>query len=242
MASIEIINELLESGVHYGHQTKRWNPKMREFILEEKNDIYIIDVSRTVEQLEVATKFLAGVVSGGGKVLFVGCKKQAQEAIKEAAESCGQFYVHNRWLGGTLTNLTTIRKSVARLNEIEKKLKSPGVVKIGKKEQASLRREHARLMKNLEGLREMDKLPGAVVVIDTTREDIAVREANRLGIPVVAIVDTNCNPELIDYPIAGNDDAIRSIRVVLAKLVEAIQRASGVRQKKADPALAAVAE
>ena len=242
MASIEIINELLESGVHYGHQTKRWNPKMREFILEEKNDIYIIDVSRTVEQLEAATKFLSGVVSGGGKVLFVGCKKQAQEAIKEAAESCGQFYVHNRWLGGTLTNLTTIRKSVARLNEIEKKLKSPGVVKIGKKEQASLRREHARLMKNLEGLREMDKLPGAVVVIDTTREDIAVREANRLGIPVVAIVDTNCNPELIDYPIAGNDDAIRSIRVVLSKLVDAIKSASGVRQKKADPALAAVAE
>ncbi len=242
MASIEIINELLESGVHYGHQTKRWNPKMREFILEEKNDIYIIDVSRTVEQLEAATKFLSGVVSGGGKVLFVGCKKQAQEAIKEAAESCGQFYVHNRWLGGTLTNLTTIRKSVARLNEIEKKLKSPGVVKIGKKEQASLRREHARLMKNLEGLREMDKLPGAVVVIDTTREDIAVREANRLGIPVVAIVDTNCNPELIDYPIAGNDDAIRSIRVVLSKLVDAIKSASGIRQKKADPALAAVAE
>jgi small subunit ribosomal protein S2 len=242
MASIEIINELLESGVHYGHQTKRWNPKMREFILEEKNDIYIIDVSRTVEQLETATKFLAGIVSAGGKVLFVGCKKQAQEAIKEAAESCGQFYVHNRWLGGTLTNLTTIRKSVARLNEIEKKLKSPGVVKIGKKEQASLCREHARLMKNLEGLREMDKLPGAVVVIDTTREDIAVREANRLGIPVVAIVDTNCNPELIDYPIAGNDDAIRSIRVVLSKLVDAIKSASGIRQKKADPALAAVAE
>ena len=242
MASIEIINELLESGVHYGHQTKRWNPKMREFILEEKNDIYIIDVSRTVEQLETATKFLAGIVSAGGKVLFVGCKKQAQEAIKEAAESCGQFYVHNRWLGGTLTNLTTIRKSGARLNEIEKKLKSPGVVKIGKKEQASLRREHARLMKNLEGLREMDKLPGAVVVIDTTREDIAVREANRLGIPVVAIVDTNCNPELIDYPIAGNDDAIRSIRVVLSKLVDAIKSASGIRQKKADPALAAVAE
>jgi small subunit ribosomal protein S2 len=242
MASIELINELLESGVHYGHQTKRWNPKMREFILEEKNDIYIIDVSRTVEQLEAATKFLAGIVSGGGKVLFVGCKKQAQEAIKEAAESCGQFYVHNRWLGGTLTNLTTIRKSVARLNEIEKKLKSPGVVKIGKKEQASLRREHARLMKNLAGLREMDKLPGAVVVIDTTREDIAVREANRLGIPVVAIVDTNCDPDLVNYPIAGNDDAIRSIRVVLTKLVDAIKNASGIRQKKADPALAAVAE
>jgi len=236
------VKELLDAGVHFGHQTKRWNPKMREFILEEKNDIYIIDVSRTVEQLETATKFLAGIVSGGGKVLFVGCKKQAQEAIKEAAESCGQFYVHNRWLGGTLTNLTTIRKSVARLNEIEKKLKSPGVVKIGKKEQASLRREHARLMKNLAGLREMDKLPGAVVVIDTTREDIAVREANRLGIPVVAIVDTNCDPELIDYPIAGNDDAIRSIRVVLTKLVDAIKSASGIRQKKADPALAAVAE
>lgn len=242
MASIELINELLESGVHYGHQTKRWNPKMKEFILEEKNDIYIIDISRTVEQLDRATKFLANIVSGGGKILFVGCKKQAQEAVKEAAESCGQFYVHNRWLGGTLTNLTTIRKSVARLNEIEKKLKSPGVVKIGKKEQASLRREQSRLSKNLDGLREMDKLPGAVVVIDTMREEIAVKEANRLGIPVVAIVDTNCNPELIDYPIAGNDDAIRSIRVVLNKLVDAIKGAAGIRQKKVEPELAGVAE
>ena len=242
MASIELITELLESGVHYGHQTKRWNPKMREFILEEKNDIYITDASHTVDQLERASKFLAGIVSGGGKVLFVGCKKQAQEAIQELAESCGQFYVHNRWLGGTLTNLTTIRKSVARLNEIEKKLKSPGVVKIGKKEQASLRRELARLMKNLAGLREMEKLPGAVVIIDTTREDIAVREANRLGIPVVAIVDTNCDPDLIDYPIAGNDDAIRSIRVVLTKLVDAIKGASSIRQKKAEPELAGVAE
>jgi small subunit ribosomal protein S2 len=242
MATIELINELLESGVHYGHQTKRWNPKMREFILEEKNDIYIIDISQTVEQLERATKFLSDLVGGGGRVLFVGCKKQAQEAIKEAAEACGQFYVHNRWLGGTLTNLTTIRKSVARLHEIEKKLKSPGVVKIGKKEQASLRRELARLVKNLDGLRDMDKLPAAVVVIDTTREDIAVREANRLGIPVVAIVDTNSDPELVDYPIAGNDDAIRSIRVVLQKLVEAIKASSSVRQKKAEPELAGVGE
>lgn len=242
MASIELINELLESGVHYGHQTKRWNPKMKEFILEEKNDIYIIDISRTVDQIDLASKFLAGVVSGGGKVLFVGCKKQAQEAIKEAAESCGQFYVQNRWLGGTLTNLATIRKSVARMNEIEKKFKGPGLSKIGKKEQASLRRELARLNKNLAGLRDMEKLPGAVVVIDTTREDIAVREANRLGIPVVAIVDTNCDPELIDYPIAGNDDAIRSIRVVLSKLVDAIKNASGIRQKKVEPELSAVAE
>lgn len=242
MASIELINELLESGVHYGHQTKRWNPKMREYILEEKNDIYIIDVSRTVGQIERAGEFLAGVVTNGGRVLFVGCKKQAQEAVKESAEACGQFYVHNRWLGGTLTNLATIRKSVARLNEIEKTLKSPGVVKIGKKEQASLRRELARLLKNLAGLREMDKPPGAVVIIDTTREAIAVREANRLGIPVVAIVDTNSDPELVNYPIAGNDDAIRSIRVVLGKLVEAIQGATGIRQKKIEPELAAVAE
>jgi len=242
MPSIELINELLESGVHYGHQTKRWNPKMREFILEEKNDIYIIDISQTVEQLDRATRFLADLVAGGGRVLFVGCKKQAQEAIKEAAESCGQFYVQNRWLGGTLTNLATIRKSVARMHEIEKKLKSPGVVKIGKKEQAALRRELARLTKNLDGLREMDKLPAAVVVIDTTREDIAVREANRLKIPVVAIVDTNSDPELVDYPIAGNDDAIRSIRVVLQKLVEAIKASSSVRQKKSEPELAGVGE
>ncbi len=242
MESIELINELLESGVHYGHQTKRWNPKMREYILEEKNDIYIIDISRTVEQLERASQFLSETVAAKGRVLFVGCKKQAQEAVKEAAESCRQFYVHNRWLGGTLTNLTTIRKSVARLHEIEKKLKSPGVVKIGKKEQASLRREQSRLAKNLDGLREMDKLPAAVVIIDTTREDIAVREANRLGIPVVAIVDTNSDPELIDYPIAGNDDAIRSIRVVLQKLVDAINGTSSISQKAMEAELSAVAE
>ncbi len=242
MESIELINELLESGVHYGHQTKRWNPKMREYILEEKNDIYIIDISRTVKQLERASQFLSETVAAKGRVLFVGCKKQAQEAVKEAAESCRQFYVHNRWLGGTLTNLTTIRKSVARLHEIEKKLKSPGVVKIGKKEQASLRREQSRLAKNLDGLREMDKLPAAVVIIDTTREDIAVREANRLGIPVVAIVDTNSDPELIDYPIAGNDDAIRSIRVVLQKLVDAINGTSSISQKAMEAELAAVAE
>lgn len=242
MESIDLINELLESGVHYGHQTKRWNPKMREFILEEKNDIYIIDISQTIGQLERASKFLSDVASGGGRVLFVGCKKQAQEAVKEAAEACGQFYVHNRWLGGTLTNLATIRKSVARLHEIERKLKGPGVSKIGKKEQASLRREQSRLAKNLDGLREMDKLPAAVVVIDTTREDIAVKEANRLGVPVVAIVDTNSDPELVDYPIAGNDDAIRSIRVVLQKLVDAIGASSAVRQKKIEPELSAVAE
>ncbi len=242
MESIELINELLESGVHYGHQTKRWNPKMREFILEEKNDIYIIDISQTVGQLERASKFLSDVTSGGGRVLFVGCKKQAQEAVKEAAESCGQFYVHNRWLGGTLTNLATIRKSVARLNEIERKLKSPGVVKIGKKEQASLRREQSRLAKNLDGLREMDKLPAAVVVIDTTREGIAVKEANRLGVPVIAIVDTNSDPDLVDYPIAGNDDAIRSIRVVLQKLVNAIGTSAAARQKEVEAELSAVAE
>lgn len=236
------MTELLEAGVHFGHQTKRWNPKMKPFIFEKKNQIYIINLGETVKQLHSACDFLAGIARKGGKVLFVGCKKQAQEAIKEAAAGCGQFYVHNRWLGGTLTNLATIRKSVARLNEIEKKLKSPGASRIGKKEQASLRREHARLMKNLEGLREMDKLPSAVVVIDTTREDIAVREANRLRIPVVAIVDTNSDPELVDYPIAGNDDAIRSIRVILTKLVDAIKGAAGVRQKKADPALAGVGE
>ncbi len=242
MPSIELITELLESGVHYGHQTKRWNPKMRDFILEEKNDIYIIDVSKTVDQLDRATNFLAEKVRGGGKILFVGCKKQAQEAVKEAAEACGQFYVHNRWLGGTLTNLVTIRKSVARLKEIESILDGPQAAKINKKEVSAMRREHTRLSKNLDGIREMTSLPTALVVIDTTREDIAVREANRLGVPVVAVVDTNSNPELIDYPIAGNDDAIRAIRVILQKLVDAVAGAASTRQKTAVTELSAVGE
>ncbi|MFZ4115768.1 MAG: 30S ribosomal protein S2 [Chthoniobacterales bacterium] len=220
--SLELMTELLEAGVHYGHQTKRWNPKMKDFILEEKNSIYIINLAKTVDQLVDATHFLGNIAKKRGKILFVGCKKQAQEAVKEAALACGHFYVNQRWLGGTLTNLVTIRKSVSRLLEFEALEKSPAFHKINKAEASALRREALKIRKNLEGVLTMDKLPDAIVIIDTVRESIAVAEARRLNIPIVAIADTNSDPEVIDFPIAGNDDAIRSIRIILQKLVDAI--------------------
>jgi len=229
--SVEIMTELLEAGVHYGHQTKRWNPKMKDFILEEKNSIYIIDLSKTIDQLRDAGNFLSKTAQQGGKILFVGCKKQAQEAVKEAAEACGQFYVNQRWLGGTLTNLVTIRKSVKRLREFEELEKSPGFHRINKAEASALRREATKIRKNLCGVLTMEKLPDVLVVIDTVRESIAVAEARRLGIPIVAIVDTNSDPEVVDYPIAGNDDAIRAIRIVLQKLVDGILAGRGSRQQ-----------
>ena len=235
------MTELLEAGVHYGHQTKRWNPKMRSYILEEKNSIYIIDLAQTVDQLSRATEYLTNLARGGGKILFVGTKKQAQEAVREAATATGQLFVNQRWLGGTLTNLTTIRKSVARLKEIQASEKTPAFAKINKAEAAAIRREGAKLLHNLEGIVNMEKLPDALVVIDTLREEIAVAEANRLKIPIIAIVDTNCDPEKIEYPIAGNDDAIRSIRVILQKLVQSIIEAKGAT-KTAPSELAAVSE
>ena len=200
---VELVPELLEAGVHFGHQTKRWNPKMKPFIFEKRNAIYIINLDETVVQLQRATDFLQDVARRGGKILFVGCKKQAQEAVKEAAVACGQFYVNQRWLGGTLTNLTTIRKSIGRLKYIEEIETSPEFKKMGKQELAALGREGAKLRRNLEGILEMDKLPDALIIIDTTREQNAVNEARRLGVPIVGIVDTNADPEIIDYPIPG---------------------------------------
>ncbi len=242
-ALTEIMTELLEAGVHYGHQTKRWNPKMRDYILEEKNSIYIINLAITVDQLAESSDFLGNIVKGGGKVLFVGTKKQAQGAIKEAAIATGQHFVSHRWLGGTLTNLATIRKSVARLRDFEAREKTADFAKLNKQEASALRREAVKLRQNLEGVLDMDRLPDAIVIIDTNREEIAVAEATRLKIPVVAIVDTNCDPDRITYPIAGNDDAIRSIRVVLQKLVDGIMRAQGAGAKGAAPTeLDAVAE
>jgi len=236
------MQELLEAGVHFGHQTKRWNPKMKPFIFEKKNQIYIINLGETVKQLHNACEFLANVASKNGKVLFVGCKKQAQEAIKEAATACGQYYVNQRWLGGTLTNLKTIRQSIARLNWIENMETSPEYSKMGKQEISAIKREGAKLLRNLEGIRNMDRLPEALVIIDTPREANAVAEARRLGIPVVAIVDTNADPDVIDYPIAGNDDAIRAIRTILQKIVDAIVSNSSAGAKKAEADLAAVSE
>ncbi len=227
----ELMTELLEAGVHFGHQTKRWNPKMKPFIFESRNQIYIINLGETVKQLNTATDYLTSVARRKGKILFVGCKKQAQEAIKEAAQACGQFYVNQRWLGGTLTNLATIRRSIQRLKYIEEIEKAPEYKMMGKQELAALGREGAKLTRNLGGIRDMDKLPDAIVIIDTAREINAVAEARRLKIPTVAIVDTNADPTLITHPIAGNDDAIRAIRVVLAKLVDAVIAGGGEATK-----------
>jgi small subunit ribosomal protein S2 len=219
------IKELLDAGVHFGHQTKRWNPKMKPFIFEARNGIHIIDLSKTLAQLEAACEFLASTVRKGGSVLFVGTKKQAQEAVREAAKACGQHYVTERWLGGTLTNFNTIKRSIARLKEIEKMEADGSINQFVKQEQSVLRREAARLTKYFEGIRNMDKFPAAMFVVDIKREHNAVAEARRLNIPLVAVVDTNCDPDLTTYPIPGNDDAIRSVRLVLSLLVQVITQA-----------------
>jgi small subunit ribosomal protein S2 len=219
------VKELLDSGVHFGHQTKRWNPKMRPFIFDARNGIHIIDLSKTLPQLEAACDFLASTVRQGNKVLFVGTKKQAQQAVKETAKDSGQYYVTERWLGGTLTNFATIKRSIGRMKQIER-MESDGTINnYVKQEQSMIRREAARLVKFFDGIRAMDKHPGAMFVVDIKREHNAVAEARRLKIPVVAIVDTNCDPDLVDYPIAGNDDAIRSVRMILATVGQIITQA-----------------
>jgi small subunit ribosomal protein S2 len=219
---MSIIAELVEAGCHFGHQTKRWDPAMKPFILAAKNRIHIVNLNETVKQIDEAASFLSELARKGKRILFVGCKRQAQEAVREAADACGQFYVNNRWLGGTLTNLTTIRKSVARLAYLEGLDTSPDAKKMSKKELSALGRERAKLERNLKGVRGMDKAPDAVVIVDSARETIAVAEARRLAIPIVAMVDTNADPFVIDYPIAANDDAIRSIRIILQKLIDPI--------------------
>jgi small subunit ribosomal protein S2 len=219
------VKELLDSGVHFGHQTKRWNPKMKPFIFDARNGIHIIDLSKTLTQLEAACEFLSATVSKGGKVLFVGTKKQAQLAVKETAKECGQFYVTERWLGGTLTNFQTIKASIERLKKIEQMEADGTINRYVKQEQSMIRREAARLIKFFDGIRAMDKMPGAMFVVDIKREHNAVAEARRLKIPVVAIVDTNCDPDLVEYPIAGNDDAIRSVRTILATIGQTITQA-----------------
>jgi small subunit ribosomal protein S2 len=226
------IKELLDAGVHFGHQTRRWNPKMKPFIFDARNGIHIIDLSKSLAQLEAACDFLHGVVAKGGSVLFVGTKKQAQEAVKESAKTCGQMYVTERWLGGTLTNFNTIKRSIARLKQIEKWETDGSINNYVKQEQSMYRREAARLFKNLDGIRMMDKYPAALFIVDIKREHNAVAEGRRLKIPIVAIVDTNCDPELADYPIAGNDDAIRSVRLVLQTVVQTIIQARGEYEAK----------
>ena len=221
------MNNLLEAGVHFGHQTKRWNPKMKEYIYNSRDDIYIIDLQKTVEKMEEAYQVLNKIATDGGKVLFVGTKKQAQEVCKEEAARSGMYYMTERWLGGTLTNFKTIRRRVNRLEEIEKMEKDGTFDKLPKKEVIGLKKEYEKLNKNLCGIREMTKLPQAVIIVDSTKEYNAIHEAKLLGIPVFGLIDTNCDPDDVDYVLPGNDDAVRSIKVVLGALTNAIVEANG---------------
>jgi small subunit ribosomal protein S2 len=226
------VKELLESGVHFGHQTKRWNPKMKPFIFDARNGIHIIDLSKTLTQLEAACDFLAKTVRKGGKVIFVGTKKQAQQCVKETAKECGQFYVVERWLGGTLTNYNTIKTSLKRLKEIEKMNTDGSINDYVKQEQAMIHREEARLHKYFDGISSMDKIPAAMFVVDIKREHNAVAEAIKLKIPIVALVDTNSDPDLVTFPIAANDDAIRSVRMIMATIGQVITQAQAEFESK----------
>ena len=219
------MKELLEAGVHFGHQVRRWNPKMKEYIFGERNGIYIIDLQKTQKLFRDALTFVQESLSErpNQKVLFVGTKRQAQDAIKEEAERCEQYYVNNRWLGGLLTNFQTVQKSIQKLKEIEAMREDGRFEMLTKKERLKLDREHEGLMKNLAGIKDMNGLPDMLFIIDVRKEDIAVKEANRLGIPIVAVVDTNCSPEGIDHVIPGNDDALRAIRLFASRIADAIQ-------------------
>ena len=221
MATITM-KELLEAGVHFGHQTKRWNPKMKEYIFGERNGIYIIDLQKTLKMFKEASKFVQDLAADGKIVLFVGTKRQAQDAISEEAQRCGMFYINQRWLGGLLTNWITVQKSVKRLKELDDMATDGRYELLPKKEVIKLERERKHLQANLAGIKEMSRLPDAIFVIDSNKEQIAVREARKLGIPVVAVVDTNCDPSEVDYVIPGNDDALRAIRLFTSKISESI--------------------
>jgi len=216
------MKELLEAGVHFGHQTKRWNPRMKEYIFGERNGIYIIDLQKTLKMFKEASKFVQDLAADGKIVLFVGTKRQAQDAISEEAQKCGMFYINQRWLGGLLTNWVTVQKSVKRLKELDDMATDGRYELLPKKEVIKLERERKHLQANLAGIKNMNRLPDAIFVIDSNKEQIAVREARKLGIPVVAVVDTNCDPSEVDYVIPGNDDALRAIRLFTSKISESI--------------------
>ncbi len=238
--SVISMKQLLEAGVHFGHQTRRWNPKMKRFIFTERNGIYIIDLQKTVKEVEKAYYFVRDVVMENKSILFVGTKKQAQDSIEQEAKRCGMFYIANRWLGGMLTNFKTIRSRVFRLNKIEEMETNGEMELLPKKEVIKLMHEKEKLLKNLGGIREMRDLPGALFVVDPRKERIAVAEARNLGIPVVAIVDTNCDPDEIDYPIPGNDDAIRAVKLIASKMADAVLEGRQGEQMEDDTAEAAV--
>ncbi len=227
------IEKLLEAGVHFGHQTKRWNPNMKRFIFTEKNGIYIIDLKKTMQCIENACQFLKKLVEEGGRVLFVGTKKQAKDTISEEAKRCGMFFVTERWLGGMLTNFTTIRQSVKRLEKIEKMETDGTWEKLPKKEVLGLIKEREKLIKVLHGIRDMQRLPAAVFIIDTKKEYIALKEAQRLNIPVIALIDTNSDPDIIEYPIPANDDALKSIQVITNVITDTIAAAGHIFLEKA---------
>ena len=237
MAQISM-KQMLEAGVHFGHQTKRWNPKMKPYIFGARNGIYIIDLQKTVRYFRTAVQFIQDTVASGDKVLFVGTKKQAQDAIREESLRAGQYYVDHRWLGGMLTNFSTIKASIDRLKKIEAMAADGTLDQYTKKEALQLNREREKLEKNLGGIKHMNKLPGAVFIIDPKKEAIAVQEANKLGIPVVAVVDTNCDPDNIDYIIPGNDDAIRAIRLfanlIAESCIEGAERQKQTKQAQAE--------
>ena len=225
--TIVSMNYLLEAGVHFGHQKRRWNPKMKEYIYTTRDDIYIIDLQKTVKKLEEAYDAMKAVAEAGGKVLFVGTKKQAQEAAEESAVRTDNYFVNERWLGGTLTNFKTIRSRIRRMEEIEK-MEEDGIFDmLPKKEVIKIRKEYDKLNKNLRGIREMKKMPQALVIVDPRKEEIAIKEAHILGIPVFGIVDTNCDPDVVDYVIPGNDDAVRSVKLVIGVLTNAIAEVNG---------------
>ena len=235
------MKQLLEAGVHFGHQTRRWNPKMKPFIFGARNGIYIIDLQRTVRLFHTAYQFVVEAASAGESVLFVGTKQQARDTIQEEAQRCGMYYVNQRWLGGMLTNFKTIKIRIDRLKELDAMVEDGSINRFPKKEILLLQNQREKLERNLGGIKEMTRLPGALFVVDTNRENISVLEANRLGIPVVAVVDTNCDPDVIDYLIPGNDDAIRAIRLVTSKIadacVEGRQRYSESQQASVDKEL-----
>ena len=233
------MKQLLEAGVHFGHQTRRWNPKMKRFIFTERNGIYIIDLQKTVKEVEKAYNFVRDMAFANKPILFVGTKKQAQDSIEAEAKRCGEFFVAHRWLGGMLTNFKTIRSRVQRLNHIEDMEKSGEMDLLPKKEVIKLMHEKEKLLKNLGGIRNMRELPGALFVVDPRKEHIAVAEARTLGIPVVAIVDTNCDPDEIDYPIPGNDDAIRAVKLIASKMAEAVMEGRQGEQEEEEVELAA---
>ncbi len=220
--AIVTMKQLLEAGVHFGHQARRWNPKMRKFIFGERNGVYIIDLQKTIQQVNAVYHFIRETVENGGTVLFVGTKRQAQEVVREQVARCGMFYVTNRWLGGTLTNFETIKKSIRRLKKIEKMEQDGEFGNMTKKEISKLMKEKTKLDKNLSGIKDMSELPSAVFIIDTKKETIAVAEAKKLEIPSVGIVDTNCDPDDVTYPIPGNDDAIRSIKLFTTFIADAV--------------------